>query len=82
MLKLYKKLKVKKILIRDHFFWKFAEKKFEKGGGSSKSLRSFYGGVIEMSTFVYKGGRGGQKSPKNCLRSLCMPPKMGLVNNV
>ena len=28
-----------------------------------------------MSTFVYEGGRGGQKSPKNCPRGLCLTPK-------
>ena len=28
-----------------------------------------------MSTFVYEGGRGGQKSPKNRPRGLCMTPK-------
>ena len=35
-----------------------------------------------MSTFVYEGGRGGQKSPKNCPRGLCMPPKYTICFNL
>ena len=35
-----------------------------------------------MSTFVYEGGRGGQKSPKNRPRGLCMPPKGNLEKKI
>ena len=31
-----------------------------------------------MSTFIYEGG-GGQKSPKNCPRGLCMPPYLNCI---
>ena len=51
-------------------------KKFmKKGWGVTKISTWLFRGVIEMSTFVYEGGRGVQKSPKNCPRGLCMPPK-------
>ena len=46
----------------------------KRGGGSQKYPHSYLGGVIEMSMFVYEGGRGSQKSPKNRPRGLCMTP--------
>ena len=48
----------------------------KKGGGVQKYPRGYLGGVIEMSTFVYEGGRGGQKSPKNRPHGLCMTPDL------
>ena len=35
-----------------------------------------------MSTFVYEGGGGGQKSPENRPRGLCMPPNRNGKKNV
>ena len=43
-------------------------------GGVQKYPHGYLGGVIEMSTFVYEGGGGGQKSPKNRPRGLFMTP--------
>ena len=61
-------------------FRKKQKKIYEKGGGYKNIHVVIQGGVIEMSTFVYEGGRGDQKSPKNCPRGLCMPPKcMGQI---
>ena len=56
-------------------FTKKIRKKLGNRGGGTNISTWLIRGVIEMSTFVYEGGRGGQKSPKNCPRGLCMPPK-------
>ena len=35
----------------------------------------FKGGVIQMRAECVQGEGGGQKRPKNCVRTLCMAPK-------
>ena len=50
------------------------------GGGSVKSVRLFRGGSSKVY-FVDKGGRGGQKSPKMCVRLLWTPPNLQNQNN-
>ena len=57
---------------------KSRKKIMRRGGGVQKYPHGYLGGVIKMSTFVYEGGRGGQKSPKNCPRGLCMAPNYKL----
>ena len=51
-------------------------------GGVKKSLRNTNGGSWQMLTFDDKGGWGGPKNPKTCLRNTWMFPKSKVVRNV
>ena len=46
------------------------EKHELRGGGFSKTLRNFLGGLHQILTFPDKGREGGQKTPKIALRNL------------
>ena len=49
------------------------------GGGVAKCL-CYY--INLGNKLVYGGGRGGQKSAKSCLRSLCMAPNVYTLDDI
>ena len=45
-------------------------------GGVTALSAHFLRGVIQMRAECVQGEGGGQKRPKNCVRTLCMAPKV------